>query len=110
MPSLAMKFILGCFFIVGVPLACALLLQVARKANAPKYGAGLALLILGWVIVTLTALAYIPMIILSFIDERLSKIDEVFGFFVWLIPGISLILTGIRIRRLRTHDSIDKEG
>jgi hypothetical protein len=46
------------------------------------------------------------MIIMSFADERISKIDEVFGLFVWLIPGISMILTGIMLKKpLRNQHS-----
>lgn len=95
-----MKFIFGAFFIIGVPLACLLVLQVARKTATPKRGAGLALLILGYVIVSLTLLAYVPMIILSFSNSMISKTDEIFGLFVWLIPGVAMILTGIQMRKL----------
>jgi hypothetical protein len=101
-----MKYIFGFFFILGVPLACLLVLQIARRSQTSKRGTGLAMLILGWVVVSLTLLSYIPMIILSFSDPRISKIDEIFGLFVWLIPGISLILTG---RSMRKSDSENRK-
>jgi hypothetical protein len=95
-----MKYIFGSFFIIGVPLACLLLVQVAKKTALPKRGAGLALLILGWVVVGLTLISYIPMIIISFVDERISRIDEIFGLFVWFVPGLSFILLGRHIRKM----------
>ena len=94
-----MKFVFGLFFIVGVPLVCMLVFQIAKKSNTPTRGPGLALLILGSFVVSLTLLAYIPMIIVSFTDTRISKTDEIFGLFVWLIPGISFLLTGMRMRK-----------
>lgn len=100
-----MKYVFGFFFIIGVPLACLLALQIASRMKTPKRGAGLALLILGWVVVSLTLLSYIPMIIMSFSDASISKADEIFCLFVWLIPGIALVYTGMRLRTLHT----DKE-
>jgi hypothetical protein len=101
-----MKYILGLFFIIGVPLACALLLQTSRSSAHPKRVAGLAFIILGCFVVCITCISYVPMIIMSFADERISKIDEVFGLFVWLIPGISMILTGIMLKKpLRNQHS-----
>lgn len=96
-----MKYIFGSFFIIGVPLACLLLLQVAKKSTMPKRGAGLALLILGWIVTALTLITYIPMIMLSFTDARISMLDEVFGLFVWLVPGISFVFFGRRIRTMK---------
>ncbi len=103
-----MKYIFGSFFIIGVPLACLLLLQVTKKTTLPRRGAGLALLILGWVVVGLTLISYIPMIILSFLDERISSVDEIFGLFVWLVPGLSFILSGRHIRKMEQRQKIDK--
>jgi hypothetical protein len=39
------------------------------------------------------------MIIMSFTDARISKVDEIFGLFVWLIPGVALLLTGMFMRK-----------
>ena len=101
-----MKYIVGLFFIIGVPLACALLLQTARRSAHPKRAAGLAFIILGCFVICITIISYVPMIIMSFSDAGIKTAAEFFGLIVWLVPGISMLLTGILIKKpLRDQQS-----
>ncbi|TET24325.1 MAG: hypothetical protein E3J78_01375 [Candidatus Cloacimonadota bacterium] len=96
-----MKYFSGALFIVGIPVACISLLRFVRNSKHQFKSMYRGLIIGGCIVCFLALLIYVPFIILSFSDERLSTFDEIFGSLVWLIPGISLLITGILMRKLK---------
>jgi hypothetical protein len=101
-----MKYLSGLLFLVGVPFVCIFLISIVRKSKKKYKGLGIGLFIFGVLVTFLTLLTYIPTILLSFTNEDLSTTDEVFGFFVWFIPGLFITYTGWQLTKKR---EIEKE-